>query len=88
MEVQVDQGVHAGIDHQGDASASAAVPTVGATQGLELLPENRDTTVTAIAALHVEYHPVDKTGHPLLSFLGPARTTTASWERTRPAVAG
>jgi hypothetical protein len=62
-EVEVEQGVDAGIDHEADAAAVAAVTAVRAAEGPELLAQDRYAPVPAVAGLHVQHHAVHETGH-------------------------
>ena len=46
-----------------DAAAVPAVAAVGATERLELLPQDRHAAVAAVAGLHVQDDPVDEARH-------------------------
>jgi hypothetical protein len=61
--VEVQQRVHVGVDLQDDVAPVAAVPTVGATERLVLLPVDRGHAVPAVAGGDVDDHAVDESGH-------------------------
>jgi hypothetical protein len=53
--------IRVGDEH--DVAAVAAVPAVGAREGLELLPAHRDAPVAAVAGAHEQRHLVDEADH-------------------------
>lgn len=61
--METDEGGHAGVDHEHDVAATAAVAAIGAAQGLELLTVDRSAAVTAVTGGGVEVDPVDECGH-------------------------
>ena len=69
MKVEIEQGVHLGINHQDHAAAATTVPAVGTTERLELLPVHRGTTVAAIARTGVDDDAVNEPGHGQCPFI-------------------
>ncbi len=61
--VEVEQAVHALVDDEDDIPTPAAVPTVGATERLELLTVDRCAPIAAVTALGMDQDAVDETGH-------------------------
>ena len=62
-EVEVQQRVYGRVDHQDDRAAVPAVAAVRAAHRLELLAQDRDTAVPAVARLDVEHDSVHECGH-------------------------
>src|SRR5699024_11569451 len=60
-EVEVEQGVHAGIDLEDHRAAATAVAAVGPAEGFELLPMHRGASVAAVAGTDMEHDTVDET---------------------------
>ena len=74
--VEVEQGVHLGIDDQHHVAAAATVAAVGAAERLELLPVDRGAAVATIARGDVQDHPVHETHHCPAAF-----SRTSCWSR-------
>jgi hypothetical protein len=67
--VVVEQGRGAGVDHEDDVAAAAAVAAVGTAERLELLPVHRRAAVAAVARGDVQHDLVDERGHGCLIIL-------------------
>ena len=61
--VEVEQGVHAGVDDEHDGASPAPVPAVRATERFELLAVHRGAPVASCARGGVHDHAVDELRH-------------------------
>src|SRR5690606_662701 len=64
--VEVQQGVHPGVDDQFDVTPATAVATVRPTERLELLPVHRCAAIAATASRDVDGHAVNEPRHVCL----------------------
>src|SRR5690606_35527228 len=64
--VEVQQGVHPGVDDQFDVTPATAVATVRPTERLELLPVLRCAAIAATASRDVDGHAVNEPRHVCL----------------------
>ena len=70
-EMEVEQGVHRGVDDEDDAAAAATVTAVGTAQRLEFLAMDRGAAVTAGTRSRVDDDPIDKPRHRASPYFQP-----------------
>jgi hypothetical protein len=61
--MKIEQRVYGRVDDEEHVSSVAAAAAVRTTEWLELLPEDRDTAMPAVAGLNMQDDAVNKGGH-------------------------
>jgi hypothetical protein len=65
--VVIQQGSHLRVGDQHNVATVSAIAAIGAAQGFELFAVYRNTPVTAVSGVEVQYDTVDERRHDTLS---------------------